>query len=101
MFVGVDIGGTKVLAGEVDADGTVVRTARRETPGRRVPAALVEAALGEAVHEVADGRPIDGRRAGGGRLRRQSPARACCSPRTCRGTARTSSRGSRRRGACR
>ena len=41
MFVGVDIGGTKVLAGEVDAHGTVVRTARRDTPGRRVPAALV------------------------------------------------------------
>ncbi len=59
MFIGVDIGGTKVLAGEVDADGAVVRTARRETPGRRVPAALVEVALGEAVHEVADGRPID------------------------------------------
>ena len=59
MFIGVDIGGTKVLAGEVDADGAVVRTARRETPGRRVPAALVEVALGEAVHEVAEGRPID------------------------------------------
>ena len=59
MFVGVDIGGTKVLAGEVDAHGTVVRTARRDTPGRRVPAALVEAALGEAVHEVAGGRRIE------------------------------------------
>ena len=59
MFVGVDIGGTKVLAGEVDAHGTVVRTARRDTPGRRVPAALVEAALGEAVHEVAAGRRIE------------------------------------------
>ena len=59
MFIGIDIGGTKVLAGEVDHDGRVLRTARRETPGRRVPAALVEAALTEAVDEVADGRPSD------------------------------------------
>jgi glucokinase len=59
MFIGVDIGGTKVLAGEVDRDGTVLRTAGRETPGRRVPATLVEAALTEAVQEVADSRPID------------------------------------------
>ena len=58
VFIGVDIGGTKVLAGEVGADGRVLRTARRETPGRRVPAALVEAAVVGAVHEVADGRPV-------------------------------------------
>ena len=58
VFIGIDIGGTKVLAGEVDHDGRVLRTARRETPGRRVPAALVEAALTEAVDEVADGRPV-------------------------------------------
>jgi glucokinase len=60
MFIGIDIGGTKVLSGEVDVDGKVLRTARRETPGRRVPSALVEAALTEAVHEVADGRPVEG-----------------------------------------
>ncbi len=53
MIVGVDIGGTKVLAGEVTADGEVRRTALRVTPGRRVPAHLVEAALTEAVLEVA------------------------------------------------
>jgi glucokinase len=58
LFVGIDIGGTKVLAGEVAADGSVVRTAVRSTPGRRVPAALVEAALTEAVEEVADGRVV-------------------------------------------
>jgi glucokinase len=58
VFVGVDIGGTKVLAGEVAGDGSVVRTARRQTPGRRVPAALVEAALTEAIDEVADGRTV-------------------------------------------
>ena len=58
LVVGVDVGGTKVLAGEVGDDGSVRRTARRETPGRRVPASLVEAALTSAVHEVADGRPV-------------------------------------------
>jgi glucokinase len=30
--IGVDLGGTKILAGVVDADGTVHATARRETP---------------------------------------------------------------------
>ncbi|MBC9732143.1 ROK family protein [Nocardioides marmotae] len=60
LHIGVDVGGTKVLAAEVDADGTVRRTARRATPGRRVDAALVEQALTEAVAEVAGGRPVDG-----------------------------------------
>ena len=36
VVVGVDIGGTTVLAGVVDSDGRVGRTARRTTPGRRV-----------------------------------------------------------------
>ena len=57
MIVGVDIGGSKVLAGEVTADGEVGRTALRVTPGRRVPAHLVEAALSEAVMEVAGDEP--------------------------------------------
>jgi glucokinase len=60
LYIGVDIGGTKVLAGEVLPDGTVGRTARRSTPGRLVDVALVEDALTEAVQEVADGRRIDG-----------------------------------------
>jgi len=59
MIVGVDIGGTKVLAGEVTADGQVGRTARRQTPGRRVPAPLVETALTEAVLEVAAGERLE------------------------------------------
>jgi glucokinase len=58
VVVGVDIGGSKVLAGAVAADGTVGRTARRVTPGRRVAAHLVEAALTEAVHEAAAGEPL-------------------------------------------
>lgn len=60
LHIGVDIGGTKVLAAEVAPDGSVLRTARRTTPGRRVDVALVEDALTEAVLEVADGRPVDG-----------------------------------------
>ena len=60
LFVGVDVGGTKVLAAVVSESGEVRRTARRETPGRRVEAALVEDALTEAVHEVAAGEPIAG-----------------------------------------
>ena len=59
LYIGVDIGGTKVLAGEVLPDGTVARTARRSTPGRLVDVAVVEDALTEAVLEVADGRRID------------------------------------------
>ncbi len=58
VVVGVDIGGTKVLAGVVDAGGRVRRTARRTTPGRRVDVRLVEDALTEAVHEAADGAPL-------------------------------------------
>ncbi|WP_121252499.1 ROK family protein [Nocardioides ferulae] len=60
VFVGVDIGGSKVLAAEVAESGAVLRTARRTTPGRRVEARLVEEALTEAVHEVADGRSLAG-----------------------------------------
>lgn len=57
-YVGVDVGGTKVLAGVVDDAGRVVRTARRSTPGRRVEPAILEDALVAAVREVAAGAPI-------------------------------------------
>ncbi len=53
LFIGVDIGGTKVLAAAVSSTGRVIRTARRTTPGRRVESSLVEDALTEAVEEVA------------------------------------------------
>ncbi len=58
LYIGVDVGGTKVLAGEVTETGAVVRTALRRTPGRRVDVAVVEDALTEAVLDVADGRPV-------------------------------------------
>lgn len=60
VHVGVDIGGTKVLAAEVSPAGEVLRTAHRSTPGRRVELELVEDALTEAVTEVAAGRPVAG-----------------------------------------
>lgn len=58
VVIGVDVGGTKVLAAEIDADARVLRTAARSTPGRRVEVGLLEAALTEAVAEIADGRPV-------------------------------------------
>jgi glucokinase len=56
--VGVDVGGTKVLAGVVDYRGRVRRTATRSTPGRRVDVRMVEDALTEAVREAAAGREL-------------------------------------------
>ncbi len=60
VVVGVDIGGTKVLAGVVDEDGTVSATARRTTPGRRVLTSRVEDALVEAILEAAGARRLAG-----------------------------------------
>ncbi|WP_307807642.1 ROK family protein [Nocardioides xinjiangensis] len=58
VVVGVDIGGTKVLAGTVDTDGRVVRTASRTTPGRRGVTREAEDALVSAVLEAAGGRAV-------------------------------------------
>jgi len=60
VVVGVDVGGTKVLAAEVSPEGEVLRVARRRTPGRRVEEALVETAMDEAVAEVVAGRRLGG-----------------------------------------
>ena len=60
MWIGVDVGGTKVLAAVVDDAGRVVRTATRRTPGRRVAAHQVEEALAGAVLEVAAGERVGG-----------------------------------------
>ncbi|GAA1912286.1 ROK family glucokinase [Nocardioides lentus] len=56
--VGVDVGGTKVLAGVVDDEGRVLRTARRSTPGRLATPEATEDALVEAVLDAADGAPL-------------------------------------------
>lgn len=59
LIIGIDVGGTKVLAGEVDAEGRVLRTVQLSTPGRRVDVRLVEDTLTAAVEQIADGRPVD------------------------------------------
>lgn len=58
LYIGVDVGGTKVLAGVVTNQGSVVATAHRSTPGRNVDPGVVEDALVEAVLDVADGAGI-------------------------------------------
>ena len=60
VVVGVDIGGTKVLAGVVSDDGAVSSTALRTTPGRRLVTSQVEDALVDAVLESAADRPLAG-----------------------------------------
>jgi glucokinase len=60
VWIGVDVGGTKVLVGTVDDGGRVTATARRSTPGRRVDVRMVEDALTEAVLEVAGDAEIAG-----------------------------------------
>jgi len=60
LYIGVDAGGTKVLAGEVTPEGHVVRAAHRRTPERDLPVADLEDAITEAMLEVAGGRPISG-----------------------------------------
>jgi glucokinase len=54
----LDIGGTKIAAGIVDADGTLLRSARQPTPREAEPDA-VWAAAERAIAEVLDG-PVDG-----------------------------------------
>lgn len=58
VIIGVDVGGSKVLAGRVDAHGKVHGAIQLVTPGRRVEVSIVEATLFEAVEKVADGREI-------------------------------------------
>ncbi|WP_252438038.1 ROK family protein [Pseudonocardia humida] len=55
LTVGVDVGGTSVRAGVVDADGTILDTARTPTP--RSDGAL-EAALARVVGELAERYPV-------------------------------------------
>jgi glucokinase len=53
LVIGVDVGGTKILAGVLDREGRIVRRAERATPtGSRDD---VLAALGEAVESLRDG----------------------------------------------
>lgn len=56
LAIGIDIGGTKVAAGVVDARGTVLAELRRQTPGRDPRA--VEATIVELVSELGRDHPI-------------------------------------------
>ena len=56
LAIGIDIGGTKVAAGVVDPDGTIVASARRETPGQDPRA--VERVIADLVRELGSGRRI-------------------------------------------
>lgn len=58
MYVGVDVGGSKVLAVELAGGGEVGASAQLPMPGRTAPDAKVEAAVADAVAEVAAGRPV-------------------------------------------
>jgi len=55
LYVGVDVGGTKVLAVAIDHDGGVIASATCPMPGRDVPDAEVERVLVGAVREAAGG----------------------------------------------
>jgi glucokinase len=57
LTVGVDVGGTTVRAGVVDADGTVLDTARAATP---TAAGALEAAIAGAVAELAGRHDVRG-----------------------------------------
>lgn len=59
LIIGVDVGGSKVLAGQMDQQGRVQDAVQLVTPGRRVGVSIVEDTLVEAVTAVAGGRKID------------------------------------------
>ena len=52
LTVGVDIGGTKVVAGVVTPDGTLLETVRAETPDRSQSPEVVERAIADVVLEL-------------------------------------------------
>src|SRR5688500_101967 len=56
LAIGIDIGGTKVAAGVVDAEGTILSEARRSTPGSDPRA--VEQVIVELVGELSSGARI-------------------------------------------
>ncbi|MDI1466356.1 ROK family glucokinase [Catellatospora sp. KI3] len=57
LTIGVDIGGTKVLGGVVDPDGTVIATSRRDTPAGDV--AATRDVIIDVVKELSTGHAVD------------------------------------------
>ncbi|MEO7070449.1 MAG: ROK family protein, partial [Nostocoides sp.] len=60
LALGIDIGGTKVAGGLVDAGGQVVRRARRDTPHRSTRPSVVEDTIVDVVDELLGS--VDGHR---------------------------------------
>ena len=56
LAIGIDIGGTKVAGGVVDADGRVLTRARRDTPHRSTSPRVVEDTIVSVVDELLEGR---------------------------------------------
>jgi glucokinase len=56
LTVGVDVGGTKIAAGVVDADGKLIASTRRETPATDTH--MVLEAIGDAVRELRAGHEV-------------------------------------------
>ncbi|OEV12764.1 glucokinase [Streptomyces nanshensis] len=52
--VGIDIGGTKVMAGVVDADGQILEQVRAETPEKSKSPKVVEDTIAELVLDLSD-----------------------------------------------
>jgi glucokinase len=52
--VGIDIGGTKVMAGVVDADGNILEKVRTETPDKSKSPKVVEDTIAELVLDLSD-----------------------------------------------
>ena len=52
--VGIDIGGTKVMAGVVDADGNILEKLRTETPDKSKSPKVVEDTITELVLDLSD-----------------------------------------------
>ncbi|WP_340556717.1 ROK family glucokinase [Streptomyces sp. GSL17-111] len=52
--VGIDIGGTKVMAGVVDAEGTILEKVRTETPDKSKSPRVVEDVITELVLDLSD-----------------------------------------------
>ena len=65
-WVGVDVGGTKILAGVVAADGTVVEVVHAETPARSDAPQVVEDTIVRAVQRLAARQPVAGVGVGAG-----------------------------------
>ena len=56
LTIGVDVGGTKIAAGLVAADGTVVSVVRRDSPARDT--AAIADSIAAVVAELSDGRDV-------------------------------------------